>query len=195
MHQRRVLVQQDAAALALRQGEQLREKAVAEQNGASHKGVRAVSGRGTQTEDHPFCFFLRLCKGRQQLVHRSPAQQGLVTGQEHAPGQFRMLCQQRRKSQPHGIVPAGQCMQEHRHSLRFAQRLHLRRAGHHDACRQLRRVGGGKGPAQQGLTVKLRQKLVGAKAGTQTRGHEHTPRRSMHLHKKDLRFPTGFFPL
>ena len=48
---------------------------------------------------------------------------------------------------------------------------------------------------QQGLTVKLRQKLVGAKAGTQTRGHEHTPRRSMHLHKKDLRFPMGFFPL
>ena len=44
-----------------------------------------------------------------------------------------MLCQQRRKSQPHGIVPAGQCMQEHRHPLCFAQRLHLRRAGHWNA--------------------------------------------------------------
>ena len=52
-------MKQNTAAHALRQGEQFLKKSFFKQNGASGKGRRVVTDPESQTEDLPFCFFLR----------------------------------------------------------------------------------------------------------------------------------------
>ena len=101
-HLRRVLFKQYVATFIFRQGEQFRKETASKQNGTSNKRRRVAFGHGTQSEDHPFCFFLPFCRGGLLTAEKSghsfyrlPAQQGLIPGQKHTAAKPRQLLQQR----------------------------------------------------------------------------------------------------
>ena len=142
-----------------------------------------------ETEDLPFCFFLPFQPGlmipagdADHGLHRLPTQQGLIPGQEHAAEQPRHLLKERCQPQPHGIVAPRQAVQQHRNAVFFAQSPHFSRAGHHDAGGKHLCIRCGKSTAEQGLTAKFRQKLVGAKAAAQAGCHDDTAHRKKFFH-------------
>lgn len=59
MNMFRVFLEQNIAALALRQGAQLGKISALKQNGASDKGIWVIFEPMPETEDLPFCFFCR----------------------------------------------------------------------------------------------------------------------------------------
>ena len=200
MNMFRVFLEQNIAALALRQGAQLGKISALKQNGASDKGIWVIFEPMPETEDLPFCFFLPFCRGwlfvAKALCHgfyRLPAQQGLIPGQEHAAEQPRHLLKERCQPQPHGIVAPGQAVQQHRNAVFFAQGFHFGRAGHHDAGGKHLCIRCGKSTAEHGLTAKFRQKLVGAKAAAQAGCHDHTPCSKLVFHSCILRPLTKSF--
>ncbi len=148
VNMRGIFPKQNTAAHALRQGEQFLKKSFFKQNGTSSKGRRIVTDPESQTEDLPFCFFLPFqpgpvippgdaCHG----FHCLAAQKRLVSRQEHAAKKLRNLFQQRRKTQPHCIVSAGQIVQQHRNIAGAAKLRNFVRTCHHDAGRKLWSIG------------------------------------------------------
>ena len=184
-----IFPKQNAAAHALRQGEQFLKKSFFKQNGASGKGRRVVTDPESQTEDLPFCFFLSFqpspvvppgdaCHG----LHCLAAQKRLVSRQEHAAKKLRHLFQQRGKSQPHCIVSAGQIVQQHRNIAGAAKLRNFVRACHHDAGRKPWSIGRRKCAAKHRFPAEICQQFVGTKTAAYPGRHDDTAHRKKFFH-------------